>query len=439
MQVSVESTGALERTMKVEVPEEKIATQVETRLQSLIKTTKIPGFRPGKVPLKLIQKRYGAGVRQEVVSDLVQNTYYEAITQEKLRPAGMPVIDPLEAEQGKGLVYTAKFEVMPEIELAAVEDLSIEKASCDIADEDVEKMIETLRTQRQDFEVVDRAAKTGDKVKIDFTGKMDGEVFEGGEGKDFELELGSNSFIEGFEDGLVDKKAGEELTLNLKFPDEYQKKEFSGKPVEFLVTIHEVKGSVLPELNDDFFKDFGVTEGGMEAFVEEIKQHMGRESETALRNRLRDAVMNALHEANKIELPKSMIETEQQNMQKQFTDNLQQYGIDSKDAPPVDLAMFEEQANKRVALQLIVADLIRKSELKAEPAKVRALLEKNAASYEDPSAVVNWYYSDKSRLAEVEAVVLEDEVIDWVAGKAKMTELNLAFDDLMNKGQTETG
>jgi trigger factor len=438
MQVSVESTGALERTMKVEVPEEKIATEVATRLQSLTKTSKIQGFRPGKVPLKLIQKRYGAGVRQEVVGELVQNTYYEAITQEKLKPAGMPTIDPLEAELGKGLVYTAKFEVMPEIELAAVEDLSVEKALCDIADEDVEKMIETLRTQRQEFEVVERAAETGDKVKIDFTGKMDGEVFEGGEAKDFELELGSKSFIEGFEEGLVGKKAAEELTLNLKFPDEYQKKEYSGKAVEFHVTIHEVKGAVLPELNDDFFKDFGVTEGGMEAFVEEIKQHMGRESETALRNRLRDAVMNALHEANKIELPKAMIETEQQNMQKQFTDNLQQYGIDSKDAPPVDLAMFEEQANKRVALQLIVAELIRKHELKAEPAKVRALLEKNAASYEDPSAVVNWYYSDKSRLAEVEAVVLEDEVIDWVAGKAKMTELNLAFDDLMNKGQTET-
>jgi trigger factor len=438
MQVSVESTGALERTMKVEVPEEKIATEVETRLQSLTKTTKIQGFRPGKVPLKLIQKRYGAGVRQEVVGELVQNTYYEAITQEKLTPASMPTIDPLEAELGQGLVYTAKFEVMPEIELVAVEELTVEKAQCDIADEDVEKMIETLRKQRQEFEVVTREAKLDDKVKIDFTGKMDGEVFEGGEAKDFELELGSNSFIPGFEDGLVGKKAGDEVTLNLSFPEDYQKEDIAGKEVEFLVTVHEVKEAVLPELNDDFFKDFGVTEGGNEAFVEEIKQHMGRESESALRNRLRDSVMNALHEANQTELPKAMIETEQQNMAKQFTDNLKQYGIDSKDAPPVDTAMFEEQASKRVALQLIVAELIRKHDLKAEAGKVRAMLEKNAASYEDPSAVVNWYYSDKSRLAEVEAVVLEDEVIDWVVGKAKITELSLQFDELMNKGQTET-
>ena len=340
MQVSVESTGALERTMKVEVPEEKIATEVETRLQSLTKTTKIQGFRPGKVPLKLIQKRYGAGVRQEVVGELVQNSYYEAITQEKLRPAGMPTIDPLEAELGQGLVYTAKFEVMPEIELVAVEELSVEKAQCDIVDEDVEKMIETLRKQRQQFDVVSREAISGDKVKIDFTGKMDGEVFEGGEAKDFELELGSHSFIPGFEDGLIGKKAGDEVTLDLSFPEDYQKKDIAGKEVEFLVTVHEVKGAVLPELNDEFFKDFGVTEGGKEAFVEEIKQHMGRESESALRNRLRDSVMNALHEANKIELPKAMIETEQQNMAKQFTDNLKQYGIDSKDAPPVDTTMF---------------------------------------------------------------------------------------------------
>ena len=189
--------------MKVEVPEERIATEVENRLKSLSKTTKIQGFRPGKVPMKLIQKRYGAGVRQEVVGELVQNSYYDAITQEKLRPAGMPTIDPLEAELGEGLVYTAKFEVMPEIELSAVEELKVEKASCEILEEDTEKMIETLRTQRQVFKVVDRESRSGDKVKIDFTGRMDGEVFEGGEAKDFELELGSGSFIPGFEDGLV--------------------------------------------------------------------------------------------------------------------------------------------------------------------------------------------------------------------------------------------
>ncbi|MFT5134334.1 MAG: trigger factor [Gammaproteobacteria bacterium] len=438
MQVSVESSGTLERTMKVEVPEEKIASEVATRLISLVKTTKIQGFRPGKVPLKLIQKRYGPGVRQEVVGEIVQNSYYEAITQEKLRPAGMPLIDPLEAEIGKGLVYTAKFEVMPEIALSAVEELSIEKPVCEILDEDVEKMIETLRQQRQQFEVVEREAKAGDKVKIDFIGKMNGEVFEGGEAKDFELELGSNSFIPGFEDGLIGKKATDEVTLDLRFPDAYQKEDFAGKAVEFSVTVQEVKEAVLPVLDEEFFKGFGVSEGGREAFVEEIKQHMGRESETALRNRQRDAVMNALADANKIDLPNTMIETEQQNMQKQFGENMKQYGISAKDAPPIDIAMFEEQARKRVALQLIVGELIRQEGLKPEPAKVRAMLEKNAQSYEDPAAIINWYYSDKSRLAEVEAVVLEDEVIDWVTAKARITEQNLRFDELMNKGQTKT-
>ena len=439
MQVSVESSGKLERTMKVEVPEEKIAGEVETRLKKLTKTTKIQGFRPGKVPLKLITKRYGAGVRQEVVGEIVQNSYFEAITQEKLQPAGMPKIDPLEAEVGQGLVYTAKFEVMPEIELQAIEDLEIEKPACEIDEEDIEKMIETLRKQRQVFEVVDRKAEAGDKVKMDFLGRMDGEVFEGGEAKDFELELGSGSFIPGFEDGLIGKQAEEEVTLSLNFPENYQKEEFSGKPVEFTVNMKEVQSPVLPELNDEFYKEFGVTEGGKEAFVVEIKQHMTRESETALRNKQRDAVMEALYEANKIDLPKTMIEAEQQNMQQQFSENMKQYGIDPKNAPPVDIAMFEEQATKRVALQLIVAELIRQNDLKAEPGKVRAMLEKNAESYEDPSAIINWYYSDKSRLAEVEAVVLEDEVIDWVGTKARITEQILRFDELMNKGQTESG
>ena len=438
MQVSVESNGALERVMKVEVEEEKIVSEVENRLKNLSKTTKIQGFRPGKVPMKLIKQRYGAGVRQEVVGELVQNSYYEAITQEKLQPAGMPTIDPLEAELGQGLVYTAKFEVMPDIKLADAEKLEIEKPACEIVDEDVEKMIETLRKQRQSFELVERESKSGDKLKIDFTGKMNDEVFEGGEARDFELELGSNSFIPGFEDGLLGKQAGEEVTLDLTFPDPYQKEEFSGKPVQFLVKIHSVSEPVLAELDDEFFQNFGVKEGGYEAFVAEIKQHMGRESETALRNRQRDAVMNALHDANQVDLPQTMIRTEQGNMQQQFTENLKQYGMDADKAPPVDLAMFEEQATRRVALQLIVAELIRQNDLKAEPSKVREIIEKNAASYEDPSAVINWYYGDKNRLAEIEAVVLEDAVIDWVLSKAQVKEENLRFDDLMNKGQTES-
>lgn len=438
MQVSVETSGTLERTMKVEVPEEKIAGEVENRLKSMTKTTKIQGFRPGKVPLKLVKQRYGAGVRQEVVGELVQNTYYDAITQEKLRPAGMPTIDPLDAEQGQGLVYTAKFEVMPEIELADIESLEIEKPLCEIEDADLEKMIDTLRAQRQNFEKVERAAENGDKVKIDFTGMKDGEVFEGGEAKDFELELGSGSFIPGFEDGLVGKSAGEELDLNLTFPENYQKEDLAGQEVVFKVKLHEVTAPVLPELDDEFFQGFGITEGGREAFDAEIRQHMERELETSLRTRQRDAVMNTLHEANPVELPKVMVETEQQNMGKQFTENMKQYGLDESKAPPMDLSMFEEQASKRVALQLVVAELIQKKGLKADAGKVRETIEKNAASYDDPSQVVNWYYADQNRLAEVEALVLEDAVIDWVLERAKVTENKLTFDELRNKGQTES-
>jgi len=439
MQVTVESNGALEKTLRVQVPEEKIAGEVENRLKSLSKTTRIQGFRPGKVPIKLIKQRFGAKVRDEVIGEIIQSSFYEAITQEKLRPAGTPEIGPLDTEQGQGIAYTAKFEVIPELELSAFEELEIDQASCEITEEDINRMIEVLREQRKTLQEVEREAGAEDTIDIDFKGRIDGELFEGGESTGLKLELNSKRFIDGFEEGLIGKKAGEEIVLDLKFPENYHNKELAGKPVQFDVTVNSVHEAVLAELDEPFFTEFGVKEGGLEAFRVQIREHMQRESEQALKRRFRDAVMDAVHEANDVELPVTLVDQEKHRMKHQFEDNLKAQGISLDDLNTGDDdSMFDSQARKQVALQLIIADLINKEGIKADPAKVRSIIEKNAENYEDSSAIVNWYYSDKSRLAEIEAMALEEEVVDWVVQKATIKPVNLTFDECMNKGQTES-
>ena len=439
MQVSVESKGALEREMRVEVPEERIASEVDSRLKSLSRTTRVRGFRPGKAPFKVIEQRYGDQVRREVIGEVMQASFYEAVSREKLRPAGRPAIEPLPAPGGQGLVYTARFEVFPEVKLANVEKLEIRKPVCTIGDADVDKMIETLRRQRRRMVAVERAAGDGDVVEVDFEGRIGGEPFEGGAAKGFRVEIGSGSLIDGFEDGLKGVGKGEDRTLPLRFPDDYGKSDLAGKEVEFSVHVNQVSEYVLPELNAEFFAEFGVKDGDEQAFRKEVREHMEREAAVAARNRQRDAVMDALHAAHEVELPASLIRQEQHQLQHQFEANLKAYGIKLPEGQAQgDESRFEEQARKRVALQIIVAELIRDKELKADPAKVRALIEKNAESYEDPSAVISWYYADPKRLSEVEAVALEDAVIDFVAEHARSAEAPVSFDELMNKGQTES-
>ena len=439
MQVSVETTGALKRAMKVTVSEQQIVDEVQSRLQSMSKRTKVDGFRKGKVPFKVIETRYGKQVRQEVLGEVVQSSYMEALQQEKLIPAGRPKIEPVDMEQGKGLSYTATFEVMPEVKLKSIEKLKIEKPECNIDEDDYLNMVEVLRRQRQLFEPVERASKTGDTLDIDFEGSMEGEPFEGGSAKDFKLELGQNRFIDGFESGLIGKKAGDEVNLELKFPDDYQQQQVAGKPVTFKVTVKQVSEPVLPDLNDEFFKNFGVEEGGDEAFKKEVKDHMRKEADVALRGRLREEVMDKLFKANPIDLPESLVHEEVHRLQHQFQDRLKTYGLDpkSQQAVPTEHALFEEQAQKRVALQLIVMEIIRQQNLQADPLKIRELIEKNASNYEDPQMVINWYNEDKQRLSEIEATILEDEVVDWASKNAKVKGINVKFDDLMNKGQTE--
>ena len=439
MQISVESTGGLGRTMRIVVPEDKIASEVEHRLLHLSRTTRVQGFRPGKVPYKIIRQRFGTQVRQEVAGEIVQSSLYEAITEKNLRPAGMPEIGSLDFEQGKGLEYTAKFEVLPEVTLAPVESLKINKTVCELTDQDIDKMIEALRKQHRETREVDRASVSGDVLEIDFEGFVEGKPFEGGTAQGFRIELGANRFIEGFEEGLTGKQKEDDVVLNLSFPEDYNSAELAGKPVEFRIKVNRVLEPFLPEMNDEFFKKFGVDSGGLDAFKKQILEQMERDLESALRNRLRDAVMDALFEANAVELPLVLVENEKHQLQDQLRHNLKSQGIQEEEAGKlIEAVNYEDQARKRVSLQLIVGELIKVKEIKAEPSKVKARIEKLAESYRDPAAIVQWYYSDKGRLNEIEAMVLEDEVIDAVSSQAQVTEVNSGFDEVMNKGQTET-
>ena len=432
MQVSVESTGPLGKRLKVEVPEEKIATEVQNRLQSMTKTTRIKGFRQGKVPLKIVQKQYGSKIRQEVIGEVIQNSLYEAITQEKLQPAGRPELEPLDMEQTEGLVFIAKFEVFPEIKLSPLEDLTIDKPVYNVSNEDIDKMIDVLRKQHRKPEAVEREIAENDSVVIDFVGRIDGEEFKGGTAKDITLEIGANKFIEGFDDGLLGARAGENKVLKLKFPDEYPNQDLAGKDVEFEVDIKTVNELVLPEMDSGFFSIMGVTDGGLEEFKAEVRKNMLRESEQKALTMVKESVMEKLYESNKIDLPASLVTNEIAQLQAQFKSRLQQQGLSESDFPAGDDAMFREQAEKRVTLQLLIADIVKTNEIKVDPSKVRIKIEKAAEGYEDTSEVINWYYSDKNRLAEVEALVLEEEVIDYIMDKAKINETELAFDALMN-------
>ncbi len=436
MQVSVESTSALERKVRVELPEDQISSAVSNRLQNMVKTTKIQGFRPGKVPLKVIQGRYGDQVRKEVVGELVQSSLYEAINQESLRPAGQPRIDELNDEVGKDLAYTAIFEIYPEVTLKPMTEIKVEKSVCEVSEKDVSGMIEMLRKQRRELKPVERAAKEGDIININFEGFIDGAAFEGGKAENHDLELGSKNFIEGFEEGLVGKSAGDEVSLDLKFPDEYGNEALKGKQTEFKVKVNLVNETVLPKIDASFMEQFGVKDGKDETFNAEIRRNMEREVELTLRRQLKDKVFEALREANDVELPQALVANEQHRVKHELEDRLKQQGLDSGAIGGADASLFTEQAEKRVSLQLIVGEIIKQNELKADPAKVRGMIEQAASGYEDPNSVVNWYYSDQKNLAEVEALALEDGVVDWVLAHANVTDKACTFDEIMNKGQT---
>ncbi|WP_220813435.1 trigger factor [Pseudomonas paralcaligenes] len=432
MQVSVESTSALERRMTIGVPAERIETEVTKRLQQTARRAKIPGFRPGKVPMNVIRQRYEDSARQEALGDLIQATFYEAIVEQKLNPAGAPSVEPKTFEKGKDLEYIATFEVFPEIQLAGFDGIAVERLQAEVSDADLDNMLEILRKQNTRFEVVERAAENGDQLSIDFVGKIDGEAFAGGTAKGTSLVLGSGRMIPGFEDGLVGAKAGEERVVTPTFPDDYQNLDLAGKTAEFTITVNSVSAPQLPELNDDFFALFGISEGGLEGFRAEVRKNMERELRQAIKTKVKNQVMEGLLAANPVEVPKALIGNEVNRLRVQA---VQQFGGNIKpDQLPAEL--FEEQAKRRVVLGLIVAEVVKQSELKADEARVRELIEEMASAYQEPQQVVAWYYKNDQQLNEVRSVVLEEQVVDTVLQKASVTDKAVSYEEAVKPAET---
>jgi trigger factor len=438
MQVSVEQSGDLERKMTVEIPEDQIVGRVTERLQELSRTVKVDGFRPGKVPFSVVRQRYGARVREEILSDVLRSSFSEAMTEQDLRPVGEPSIEPRDFGVGKGLSYVATFEVYPTVALQPVEALNLERPACEIAESDVQKMIGTLREQHKTWVEVDRSAKDDDQVTIDFVGEIGGAPFDGGTASDFELIIGAGRMIDGFEAGLAGKAAGDLTELNLKFPDAYQNEDLAGKDVVFKVTVKKVAEPVLPTLDDEFFVKFGVQSGGLEAFQTEIRENMERERDRALKRRFNSGVLDRVNEANELAIPQVLIQQESMRMQQQAVQTMMQRGGSLEGFDPSKMmGVFEEPAKKRVKLGLLMAEMIKTAGISADPGKVRGTIESMASSYEDSAAVVKWYYEDPQRLHEIEAMCLEDEAVDWIAARATVNEVPISFDDLMNPGQTD--
>ncbi|WP_127477432.1 trigger factor [Sulfurivermis fontis] len=429
MQVSVETTAGLERRMTVQVPEERIATEVDNRLRQLARTTSIKGFRPGKVPFKMVQQRFGAQVRQEVLGDVIQSTYFEAVNQEKLRPAGYPSFEPKSLEQGKGIEYVATFEVMPEVQLAAFDGVTIEKPVAQVTEADVDAMLETLRKQNAGWQEVERGAAVGDRLTIDFHGTIDGADFQGNKGENVPVTLGGKRMIAGFEEGLVGARAGEERTLDLQFPENYGYKDVAGKPVQFKVSVKKVEAPELPALDDAFAAKFGV-EGGIAALRNEVRTNMERELEQRLGNLVKQQVMDKLLEINDIDVPQALVQQESQALAQQMRENMQ---LPADKSGSISPAMFEEQAKKRVTLGLLLAELVQRHNLKVDADTLRRKVEQMAAAYEQPDEVVKWFYADQRRLGEVESLALEERVVEWVLGQVQVTEKPQDFNELMNR------
>ncbi len=429
MQVSIETLTGLERRMTIEVPAEEVESQVRSRLQEAAKTFNMKGFRKGKVPVKVIKNRFGEGVRQEVVGEVISQSWVEAVTKENVKPAGQPSIEPKNLEEGQNLEFIATFEVYPEIELKDFSAVTIEKKQAEILDTDIDKMIKTLREQRKTYKEVDRKSQEGDQVNVDFVGTLDGEKFDGGEAKGTNLILGSKRMIPGFEEGLVGVSSGDNLTLPLTFPEDYQNKELAGKKVEFAITVNNVSEPTLPELDDEFFASFDVAEGGLEAFRTEVRANMTRELKNANRNNIKNQVIEGLLEIHDVDAPKALVANEINGLRHQA---MQQFGGGKNIDPsmlPDDL--FAEQAKRRVILSLVMSEIVSKNDLKPDADTVRGLIEEMAESYEKPEDVIKWYYSDKEQLANIEAMALEDAVIDMVIDKAKVTESSVSYEEAL--------
>jgi len=424
MQVSVEATGTLGRRMTVQVPADGIDLEVENRLKSLSRTARVSGFRPGKVPLKVVQQRYGRQVHLEVAGDVMSRTLQEALSQQNLRPAGEPKLEPRTVEMGRALEYVAVFEVYPEFEPASLSGAVIEKPVATVSDSDIDNMLAKLRQQRANWEPVERAAQSGDQVTVDFTGTVEGAEFAGGSGTGMAVEIGSKRLIDGFEEKLIGAKAGDEITMDLRFPDTYHSVDVAGKPVRFKVKVKQVSGLKLPEITDEFAKSLGVDSAA--ALRDEVAKNMRRELDQMIQAVTKERAFNYLLEKNAIEVPKALLDDEIDRLANEAHEQLG--GNRQSVKLPRDL--FEARANRRVALGLIIGEIIKRNGIQVDPERVRRTVETLSASYENPEEVVKWYYENREALGSAQSLVLEEQVMEWILGQAQVEEKTCSFDEL---------
>ncbi|MEM6160586.1 trigger factor [Erwinia sp. P6884] len=433
MQVSVETTQGLGRRVTITVDKDVIENAVKSELVSVAKKVRIDGFRKGKVPMTVVAQRYGASVRQDVLGDLMQRNFVDAIIKEKINPAGAPNYVPGQYAQGEDFTFTVEFEVYPEVELKGLESIEIEKPVVSVTDADVDAMLDTLRKQQATWKETDRAAEANDRATIDFSGSVDGEEFEGGKASDFILAMGQGRMIPGFEEGVVGHKAGETFTIDVNFPEDYHAENLKGKAAKFEIVLKKVEESELPEFTEEFIKRFGVEDGSVEGLRAEVRKNMERELKGAIRNRVKTQAIDGLVNANEIDVPAALIDGEIDVLKRQAA---QRFGGNEQQALELPRELFEEQAKRRVVVGLLLGEVIRTHELKADEDRVKTLIEEMASAYEDPSEVIEFYGKNNELMNNMRNVALEEQAVEAVLEKAKVTEKETNFQELMNQTQT---
>ncbi|NLS13884.1 trigger factor [Vibrio sp. SM6] len=430
MQVTVETLEGLERRLNITVPAANIEDAVTAELRNIAKNRRFDGFRKGKVPLKMVAQMYGKAVRQDVLGEVMQRHFIEAIIKEKINPAGAPTFAPVENAAGVDLVFTATFEVYPEVELKGLENITVEKPVAEVKESDVEEMIETLRKQQATWKEADVAAEAGTRATIDFVGSIDGEEFEGGKAENFPLEMGAGRMIPGFEDGITGKTAGMEFEIDVTFPEDYHAENLKGKAAKFVIKLSKVETRELPELNEEFVAKFGVAEGGLDALKAEVRKNMERELKQAVKNRIKDQAIDGLVKENDIDVPSALIDQEINVLRQQAA---QRFGGNVEAAAQLPRELFEEQAKRRVVVGLLLGEVIKTNELKADEEKVKSLIEEMATAYEDPSEVIAYYEQNEEMMNNMRNLALEEQAIEAIIAKAQVAEKEVGFNELMNK------
>ncbi|MDP4030197.1 MAG: trigger factor [Gallionella sp.] len=428
---SVETVSALERCLNASIPQQAIRGEVAARLKKIGRTAKISGFRPGKIPEKVLEQHYGAQARQEVLGDALQRSFAEAVKLNNLAVAGHPQFElktnDLNADQ---IEYSAIFEVYPEVVIGDLSGETLDRLVCELTQADVDNTIMTLRKQRATFELVDRAAQAEDQVRVDFTGKLNGEVFQGGEAKDYPFVLGVGRMLPEFEAAVTGMKAGETKSFDMTFPDDYHGKDVAGKQVTFTVTLHKVEAPKLPEVDAAFAEAVGIEDGDVSKLESEVRTNLQREVVRRLKMRNKEAAMEVLLKVASFDVPKTLVEGEARNLMQQTAQDMESRGMKMKDValPP---ELFTERAEKRVKLGLVFADLTRKHDLKAKPEQVRVLVEDYAQSFDQPEDVVRWFYTDAAQMQEAENLILEENIVAWTMEQANTTDKAIPFNELM--------